>query len=60
MLLPSDRDAGRAILTKGDVDEIETAAAAAGMTTIWRRALNSVEAGLTSPAEVRRVLGMRG
>jgi hypothetical protein len=32
-------------------------AAAGGMTTIWHRALAAVQAGQTSPAEVRRVLG---
>lgn len=48
---------GRAILSKSDAAELERLAAASGMTTRWHRAVAAVEAGLTSPAEVRRVLG---
>ena len=33
-------------------------AASAGMINRWERARAAVEAGLTSPAEVRRVLGI--
>jgi general secretion pathway protein E len=48
---------GRAILSKSDAAELERLAAAAGMTTRWQRAVSAIEEGLTSPAEVRRVLG---
>jgi general secretion pathway protein E len=48
---------GRAILSKSDAADLERLAMAAGMTTRWQRALAAVEEGLTSPAEIRRVLG---
>ncbi len=48
---------GRAILSKSDAAALERLAAAAGMVTRWQRAVAAIEAGLTSPAEVRRVLG---
>lgn len=57
-ILATDRaEVGRAILSRTDVAEIEAAAVAAGMRTRWDRAAAAVEAGTTSPAEVRRVLG---
>jgi general secretion pathway protein E len=40
------------------VRQLERAAVAAGMIDRWDRAITAVEAGLTSPAEVRRVLGV--
>lgn len=40
-----------------DADALDAAAREAGMTGRWQRACQAVEAGLTSPAEVRRVLG---
>ncbi len=48
---------GRAILSKSDAGELERLAAASGMKTRWQRAVAAIEEGLTSPAEVRRVLG---
>ena len=51
------RDFGRAILTRSDSAEFERLAIQAGMTTRWQRACDAVENGLTTPAEVRRVLG---
>ena len=48
---------GRAILSKSDASELERLAAASGMKTRWQRAVAAIEEGLTSPAEVRRVLG---
>jgi general secretion pathway protein E len=48
---------GRAILSKSDAAALERLAAGAGMVTRWQRAVAAVEAGTTSPAEVRRVLG---
>ena len=50
---------GRAILSKSDAAALERLAVAGGMTTRWQRAIAAVEAGTTSPAEVRRVLGFR-
>lgn len=46
-----------AILARADSAALEQIARAAGMTDRWTRAAAAVEAGLTSPAEVRRVLG---
>ena len=57
MLLPDREEVGAAILARAEVAEIERAAIAAGLETRWQRALALVEAGQTSPAEVRRVLG---
>lgn len=60
-MLPSlDDDLGRAVLERADVRRLEQLAVAAGMTTRWARAREAVEQGTTSPAEVRRVLGMGG
>jgi type II secretory ATPase GspE/PulE/Tfp pilus assembly ATPase PilB-like protein len=58
MLLPDRGEVGRAILARTDVGEIERRAVAAGMVSRWERAHAAVEAGRTSPAEVRRVLGV--
>ncbi|WP_165073657.1 GspE/PulE family protein [Paludisphaera rhizosphaerae] len=60
MLPPLDDDLGRAVLERADVRRMEELAVAAGMTTRWVRAREAVEQGSTSPAEVRRVLGMGG
>ena len=49
----------RHVLTRADARAIESAAAAAGMLTRWDRAIELVEAGVTSAVEVRRVLGFR-
>ncbi|MBX6314283.1 MAG: type II/IV secretion system protein, partial [Isosphaeraceae bacterium] len=57
ILWPEPGEVGRAILARTDVGRLEAAAVAAGMVTRWQRALRAVEAGLTTPAEVRRVLG---
>ena len=48
---------GRAILARSDASRIEELAVSAGMVTRWQRAVELIEAGLTTPAEVRRVLG---
>ena len=58
MLLPDSDEIGRAILDRADVRRLERIAAEAGMVHRWERACIAVEAGLTSPAEVRRVLGV--
>jgi general secretion pathway protein E len=46
-----------AVLQRKDAAELERLAVATGMKTRWTQAIDAVEAGLTSPAEVRRVLG---
>jgi general secretion pathway protein E len=45
------------ILARWDADQLERAAVAGGMRTRWACACAAVEAGLTSAAEIRRVLG---
>ncbi len=50
---------GRAILDRADVPALEAVARAHGLISRWQRAAAAVEAGLTSPLEVRRVLGLR-
>jgi general secretion pathway protein E len=57
LLIPDDADLGRAILARADVSRLEEAALRGGMIGRWERARAAVEAGLTDPAEVRRVLG---
>ena len=49
---------GRAVLARADTTVLEPLAVQAGMVTRWRRAVSAVERGGTSPAEVRRVLGL--
>ncbi|MEN6494596.1 MAG: GspE/PulE family protein [Thermoguttaceae bacterium] len=57
MLTPERTELGRAILSRSDAATLERLAVEAGMATRWQRACAAVEAGLTSPGEVRRVLG---
>ncbi|MGH7201952.1 MAG: GspE/PulE family protein, partial [Planctomycetaceae bacterium] len=59
MLLPNMKDMARAILARRDARHIEQQAIEAGMVSRWTRILQAVEAGETSPAEVRRVMGFR-
>jgi type II secretory ATPase GspE/PulE/Tfp pilus assembly ATPase PilB-like protein len=56
-LIPEVHAIGRSILDRDDAIEIERKAIAGGMKTRWQRACDCVSAGLTSPAEIRRVLG---
>jgi type II secretory ATPase GspE/PulE/Tfp pilus assembly ATPase PilB-like protein len=58
MLLPEHDELARAILARSDVRQLERIAAATGMTDRWQRASAAIEAGLTSPEEIRRVLGI--
>jgi type II secretory ATPase GspE/PulE/Tfp pilus assembly ATPase PilB-like protein len=60
MLAADQSELGRAILSRSDAARLEQLAASAGMVTLWQRACHAVSAGLTSPAEVRRVLGFKG
>jgi type II secretory ATPase GspE/PulE/Tfp pilus assembly ATPase PilB-like protein len=57
MLVLDRGDLGPAILARSDAATLERLAVGAGMIDRWARAAAAVEAGLTSPAEVRRVLG---
>jgi type II secretory ATPase GspE/PulE/Tfp pilus assembly ATPase PilB-like protein len=57
MFTAERNELGRAILSRSDAARLEALAVEAGMVTRWQRACQAVEAGLTSPAEVRRVLG---
>jgi general secretion pathway protein E len=57
LLEPGPAEVGRAILSRIDTNQLEALAIEAGMISLGERARRAVEAGLTSPAEVRRVLG---
>lgn len=57
MLLPEQTELGRAILSRSDEAQLERLAVEAGMVTQYNRACQGVAEGLTSPAEIRRVLG---
>ncbi len=59
MLIPDLSATGRAILSRNDVAEIEELAIKAGMASRWQRACDAVKSALTSPAEIRRVLGVQ-
>ena len=50
----------RTVLQRMDTQSIQAAAREAGLTTLMQRAIAAVASGVTSPAEVRRVLGFRG
>jgi type II secretory ATPase GspE/PulE/Tfp pilus assembly ATPase PilB-like protein len=58
MLALEPTDLRRAILERSDAGTLERLGVEAGMITRWQRACRAIEAGLTSPAEVRRVLGL--
>lgn len=60
MLRSEASELGRAILSRSDAAQLEQLAVQSGMVTRWQRAARAVEAGLTSPAEIRRVLGFTG
>jgi hypothetical protein len=56
--LPHSDELAHAILHSSDVRQLEQAAIAAGMIDQWARACAAVEAGITAPGEVRRILGV--
>jgi general secretion pathway protein E len=58
LLLPEMGEVGATILRRADVATIEEAALSGGMIGRWRRAIDAVEGGATSPSEIRRVLGV--
>ncbi len=57
LLLAEATELGRAILSQSDAPQLEQLAIAAGMISLWQRAAVAMEDGLTSPHEVRRVMG---
>jgi len=57
MLLAEASDLGRAILSRSDKTQLEQLAVRGGMIPLRQRACQAVAACVTSPAEVRRVLG---
>jgi general secretion pathway protein E len=57
LLIPEAHGVGRSILERSDAIELERRAATAGMKTRWHRAEEAVTAGVTTPVEIRRVLG---
>ncbi|MEX2176266.1 MAG: ATPase, T2SS/T4P/T4SS family [Pirellulaceae bacterium] len=56
-LPPLAGELGGAVLARQDAVELQRLALAAGMTTLFERASQAATAGLTDPAEIRRVLG---
>lgn len=58
MLSLDSPEVGRDILAQVDAGKLELTAIKAGMVTRWQRAHEAVESGVTSAAEIRRVLGM--
>jgi type II secretory ATPase GspE/PulE/Tfp pilus assembly ATPase PilB-like protein len=58
ILLPGDPEVSQAIRTQADVSHLEAVAQKNGMVALIERACRTVEAGLTDPTEVRRVLGL--
>ena len=58
LLLPDEHRIARDILNRTDADEMEEHALAAGFRRCFDRAVELAEAGITSPAEVRRIYMM--
>ncbi len=58
MLIAQKTELGRAILSRSDAATLQRLATEAGMVSRWQRACRAVEVGRTSPAEIRRVLGL--
>jgi type II secretory ATPase GspE/PulE/Tfp pilus assembly ATPase PilB-like protein len=59
LLVPDQSELGRAILSRAEASQLERLAVQHGMTPVRQCALAAVEAGLTSPEELRRALGWR-
>ncbi|MEN6407140.1 MAG: GspE/PulE family protein [Thermoguttaceae bacterium] len=57
MLTLTKAELAHAVLARSETSVIEQLAVESGMVSRWQRACHGVELGLTSPAEVRRVLG---
>ena len=58
MLVPDRTELGHAILSRSDTATIERLAVEGGMVTQWQRGVEAVAAGVTSPHEIHRVLGV--
>jgi general secretion pathway protein E len=58
LLMLDQEPFGQAILARRDVHHLDETALAGGMIGRWERACRAVEDGLTSPGEIRRVLGV--
>ncbi len=58
LLLLDQQSLGQDILARRDVHHLEETALECGMVGRWERACRAVEQGLTSPGEIRRVLGL--
>ncbi len=59
MIVPGDSLLGSGILAREDAAQLEARAKECGLVDRWQRSLALVESGVTSPEEVRRVLGWR-
>lgn len=57
LFLSQPTELGRAILSRSDAPQLEQLAIRSGMVTLWQRACAAVEAGVTTPEEIRRVFG---
>ena len=58
LIRPGRGTLARAVLARADLEGLDDAAQRDGVVSRWRRAALAVEAGATSPAEIRRVLGL--
>jgi len=59
LLRPDRRELHQAILSRADAETLAALAKNAGMIDLSTQAASMVEAGLTSAAEIARVLGIR-
>jgi general secretion pathway protein E len=57
LLPPLEGDLAAAVLARRDSHALFATAVSAGLVPLFTRACQSVEAGQTDPAEIRRVLG---
>jgi type II secretory ATPase GspE/PulE/Tfp pilus assembly ATPase PilB-like protein len=60
ILTPGNPELSQAIRNRADVNQLESIALKSGMIGLQERARETVDSGLTDPAEVRRVLGISG
>lgn len=58
MLVPDRNELGHAIISRSDTATIERLAVEGGMITQWQRGVEAVGAGVSSPREIHRVLGV--
>jgi type II secretory ATPase GspE/PulE/Tfp pilus assembly ATPase PilB-like protein len=58
ILVPDHQRIRRAIRAHADVGRLEEIALRSGMVSLSERARHAIQAGLTDPAEFRRVLGI--